>query len=66
MTGAEILALITGLPAIIGAITALIWAFRGNQKATVAQGMAQHAVTGISAHIAQDHDKFPPQPPSMS
>jgi hypothetical protein len=33
MNAAEITALATGIPAIIGAVTALIWAIRGKQAA---------------------------------
>lgn len=66
MNGAEILALITGLPAIIGAITALIWALRGKQTANEAHYMASRAIGQLNYHVAQKHNEWPPAPKSMS
>lgn len=48
MTGAEVIALVTGLPSVIAAITALIIAIKGGRAAID----AQDAVIG---HIARNH-----------
>jgi hypothetical protein len=63
MTGAEIIALVTGLPAVIAAITALVNSLRAKNTATIAQGVATHANQSINDHVVKVHDAFPIQPP---
>jgi hypothetical protein len=48
VTGAEIIALVTGLPAVISAVTALVIAVRGQQAIT-----AHVAASGTSVHDAR-------------
>jgi len=48
MSSAEIIALITGLPAVIGAVTALIIAIRSGRTAST-------AITAIAGHVAVSH-----------
>jgi hypothetical protein len=52
VNAAEIAALATGIPAIIGAITALVIALKGNSTANTAKSTAQNAstATGLLAH----------------
>lgn len=64
MNAAEITALATGIPAIVGAITALVWAIRGKATATQAQALAIHTNTALADHVIKQHNAFPIQPPS--
>jgi hypothetical protein len=64
MNAAEITALATGIPSILTAITAVIWAIRGKQAAIVAQGIAAHANNTMNAHLTTMHNAFPIQPPT--
>jgi hypothetical protein len=52
MTGAEIIALVTGLPAVITAVTALIVAIRGGRAAVTAQNM-------VIGHLVRKHAEDP-------
>jgi hypothetical protein len=53
MTGAEITAIVLGVPAIIGAITSLIVALRSNGKSTAtAATLAAHLETAKAAALA--------------
>jgi gas vesicle protein len=56
MTGAEVIALVTGLPAVIGAVTALIIALRSGKAATTAQNM-------VIGHLVRSHAADPPSEP---
>jgi hypothetical protein len=53
VTGAEVIALVAGLPAVIGAVTALIIAIRGNRNAIAAQNM-------VIGHLIHTHPDEPP------
>jgi hypothetical protein len=48
VTGAEVIALVTGLPAVISAVTALVIAIRGQQAIT-----AHVAASGTGVHDAR-------------
>jgi hypothetical protein len=52
MTGAEIIALVTGLPAVISAVTALIIAIRSGKTAVTAQNM-------VIGHLVRKHAEDP-------
>jgi hypothetical protein len=52
MTGAEIIALVTGLPAVISAVTALIIAIRSGKAAVTAQNM-------VIGHLVRKHAEDP-------
>lgn len=56
MNAAEITAICTGIPAIIGAITALIVAIRANTKANNVHALTKRAM--VDAHSALDHAKM--------
>lgn len=64
MTMAVIIALITGLPALITALTALIKAIKAKNIANTAAQLASHANGIAVAHVVNDHDMFPIQPPT--
>jgi hypothetical protein len=53
VTGAEVIALVTGLPAVISAVTALVIAIRGSRAATTAQNM-------VTGHLVRSHPSDPP------
>lgn len=57
MTAAMITAICTGGPAVIGAITALVFAIKGNGKANVAVQQASNANAGVIAHLGA-HDNM--------
>jgi hypothetical protein len=48
LTGAEVIALVTGLPAVIGAVTALVIAIRSGRTANT-------AVDAVIGHVAVSH-----------
>jgi hypothetical protein len=54
---ALITALSTGIPAVIGAIIALIQAFKAKSTATVAQGVAANASKTINSHVYTIQDQ---------
>lgn len=66
MTADQIAALAAGIPTIITAITGLIVALRARNKAAVATGVAVHANNALIAHVVQEHNAFPIQPPTES
>jgi hypothetical protein len=66
MTTDQIIALIAGIPTIIGAITALIVALRAKTAATHAVIQAGIANNALSTHIVHEHNKFPIQPPTQT
>lgn len=63
MSTAEIVTLSTSIPAILAAITALIYAVKGKNTATAAAALAVHTNYAIADHITKTHDAFPLQPP---
>lgn len=64
MTADQISALAAGIPTIVIAITGLITAIRAKGAATVATGVASHANNAINAHVTNEHNAFPIQPPT--
>jgi hypothetical protein len=66
MSTATIEALSTGIPAVIAAVTALVYAVKGKRAAAIAMGTALHANMAVNAHITQTHDAFPIQPPEVT
>lgn len=64
VNAAEITALATGIPAILAALTALVWAVRGKAASAAALSAASHAVNAITTHVVQTHNAFPIQPPT--
>jgi hypothetical protein len=64
MSTATITALITGIPAILGAITALIIALKAHGHATSAQATANHAVGDAHAITAALFGPAPTKPPA--
>jgi hypothetical protein len=67
MSAADIAALAAGIPTILGAITALVLAIKGNNKANAnAAAIAAH-VTSITAHpIAPPTSTIPPDKLNLS
>jgi hypothetical protein len=59
-----IVTLATAIPAILGALTAMIWAVRGKQVANVALKSAVHANNAVITHVVETHNAFPIQPPT--
>jgi hypothetical protein len=63
MSEATILALAGGIPTIIGAITALILALKGNSTAKTALAVTMAHVTSITAHPIAPSAPLPPTDP---